>query len=100
MGKQFSVDSQGLNEVAAKLSDFSQRYAEISKQLMQRAETMGSAWESPDNLAYVAQIQGLTDDLQRMSEKLQVDSETLMKQSQLYTQRMEDNISQVKKLAN
>lgn len=100
MGKTFSVDPQGLNEAVKRLSDLSQRYAEISKQLMQRAETMGSAWDAPDNLAFVAQIQGLTDDLNMMAKKLQSDSEALAQQSQRYQQRMEENIAQVKKLSN
>lgn len=100
MGKIFTVDTQGINQAAATFADLSQRYAEIAKQLMQNAETMGAAWDAPDNLAFVAQIQGLTDDLQMMSKKLQTDSEALKKMSETYQKRMEENITQVKKLSN
>lgn len=100
MGKTFSVDPQVLDEAVVRLEEISRSYTDISKQLMEKAESMGAAWDAADNLAYVAQIQGLTDDLNNMAAKIQKVSEALGQQSANYKQHCEDNISQVKKLAN
>ena len=46
MGKTFTVDPQALSDAATKLSDISGNYTEISNQLMEKAQTMGTAWDA------------------------------------------------------
>ncbi|MBR4626797.1 MAG: WXG100 family type VII secretion target [Ruminococcus sp.] len=100
MGKTFTVDPQVLSDTSKKLADVSTNYRDISTQLMEKAQTMGSAWDAEDNLAFVNQITGFCDDLKNMAQKLQTASETLAMQSNNYKTHCDDNSSQVKKLAN
>lgn len=100
MGKSFSIDHEILSNASKTLEDISGNYDRISVELMTKAENMGSAWESSDNLAFVDQIKGFADDLKKMSDRLLDDSKLLEAQSSNYKAHCEDNISQVKRLAN
>ena len=100
MGKSFSVDPVELNASSAKLAEMSKNYTDISTQLMDKAQTMGAAWDAEDNLSFVSQITGFCDDMKNMAAKLQTVSETLKQMSDNYKTHMDDNISQVRKLAN
>ena len=75
-------------------------YTQFSTNLIQQAQTMGTAWESEDNLAFVNQISGLCDDLKSMSDKLLSASEVLKQMQINYENRLNDNTAQVKKLSN
>lgn len=100
MGKTFTVDDQALDTAATELDTISGNYTRISGQLMDKAQTMGAAWDSADNLAFVEQISGFCEDMQAMAAKLKNASQTLAQQSKNYQKHREDNIAQVKKLQN
>lgn len=100
MGKVLTTDTQAMKENASKLEEISAAYTEIYTQLMQKAETMGSAWDSEDNLAFVTQITGFSDDLKLMATKLQNAAEILRQQSTNYETLVNENVASVKKLAN
>lgn len=101
MGKTFSVSSfEEMSKASGNLKNLSTTYTEIYKKLMDKASTMGSAWEGADNQAFVTQIQGFTQELQAMAEKLLTASQALDKQRANYIARQDDNIAQVQKLIN
>ena len=101
MGKVISVASfEDMAKAAQKLQSLSDSYTEIYTKLMQDANTMGSAWEGADNLAFFEQINGFTDKLKAMAEKLSIASQSLDKQRANYIARQDSNITQVKKLVN
>ena len=101
MGKQISVASfDEMAKASQKLQALSETYTEIYTQLMQEANTMGSAWEGADNLAFVEQINGFTEELKAMATKLSIASQALDKQRANYVAIQESNITQVKKLIN
>lgn len=101
MGKTISVASfEDMAKAAQKLQEVSETYTEIYTQLMQEANTMGSAWEGADNLAFVEQINGFAEELELMAAKLSNASQALDKQRANYVARQDDNITQVKKLVN
>ena len=101
MGKTFSVASfDDMAKAAQKLQSLSESYTEIYTQLMQEANTMGVAWEGADNLAFVEQINGFTEELKAMAAKLSLASQSLDKQRANYVAQQENNITQVKKLVN
>ena len=101
MGKVISVASfEDMERSAQKLQELSVIYNDIAKQLLQEANTMGSAWEGADNLAFVEQINGFTEELKMMSEKLDTAGRALHQQKQNYVDRQDFNIQQVKKLIN
>ena len=101
MAHKISVSSfNEMAEAAKKLASFSDEYKSISEKLMREASTMGEAWQGADNAQFVEQIKGFSKELNDMSKKLKLSSETLNKQRQNYVDRQNDNISQVKKLKN
>lgn len=100
MGKKFTVTPEELESASKKLQQTSESYTEIYKQLLTNAETMGEAWQGEDNLKFVQQIKGLTDDLQNMATKLSDASQTLMKQKEAYVQQQQVNIAAINKLQN
>ena len=101
MGKTISVASvEDMAKAAQKLQSLSENYTDIYTQLMQEANTMGTAWEGADNLAFVDQINGFTEELKMMATKLSTASQALDKQRANYVARQENNITQVKKLVN
>ncbi len=101
MGKIISVASfEDMAQAAKKLQTLSDAYTEIYTQLLQEANTMGSAWEGADNLAFVERINGFTEELKAMAAKLSNASQALDKQRANYVARQDNNITQVKKLIN
>jgi len=101
MGKTISVSSfEEMAKASQKLQGLSETYTEIYTQLLQEANTMGSAWEGADNLAFVEQINGFTEELKTMAQKLSLASQALDKQRANYVAQQESNITQVKKLVN
>lgn len=101
MGKTISVASfDDMAKASQKLQALSESYTEIYTQLMQEANTMGTAWEGADNLAFVEQINGFTEELKQMAAKLSTASQALDQQRANYVARQESNITQVKKLMN
>jgi len=101
MGKSIRVASfEEMDKASKRLQALSESYTEIYTQLMQEANTMGSAWEAADNLAFVEQINGFTEDLKAMAAKLSLASQALEKQRANYVALQDHNITQVKKLAN
>jgi len=101
MGKTISVASfEDMAKASQKLQSISESYTEIYTHLMQEANTMGTAWEGADNLAFVDQINGFTEELKAMATKLSIASQALDKQRANYVARQDHNIAQVKKLVN
>jgi WXG100 family type VII secretion target len=100
MGKRIRVTPQDLEAASKRVLEISQSYREIYTQLLQTASTMGAAWEGEDNLAFVNQINGFTDKLKAMSDKLETASRALDQIKTNYVQRQEANIAQVSKLTN
>lgn len=100
MGKKIRVTPEEVEAASKKMAELSTTYTEIYTQLLQEAGTMGEAWESDDNLAFVDQINGFCDDLKRMADKLKVASDTLHQQKLKYEERRDNNIAQIKKLTN
>ena len=100
MGKQINVSSFDDMAVASKkLQEDSVNYMDIYKQLLNAAQTMGAAYEGADNLAFVEQITGFTDELKSMSDKLSQMSQIIDTQRANSVAR-QDTMTDVKKLQN
>lgn len=100
MGKVIRVTPEELAKASQTMQRISETYTEIYTQLLQEAGTMGTAWEGDDNLAFVEQINGFSEELKAMTDKLLTASQALEKQKTNYVNRQENNITQVKKLVN
>ena len=101
MGKVISVASfDEMAKASQKLQALSESYTQIYTQLLQEANTMGTAWEGADNLAFVEQINGFTEELKAMANELNLASRVIDRQKENYIARQDNNIAQVKKLTN
>jgi len=98
MADKIKVNPDELEEAAAFLRQSAEQYDSIAKKLMNAATTMGSAYDSDDNKAFVAQIEGCTDDLNRMVEKVRHQADVLHKQAEAYVDTTIANVAAVKNL--
>lgn len=94
------TDPEQIKSASMVLKTASEEYLSIAKNLMNAATTMGSAYDSDDNRAFVNQIQGCTEDLNKMAQKLAQQAEILAKQANMYIATTEANIQAVKTLQN
>ena len=83
--------SEDMRNKAVQLKELSQSYDTIRTQLKQTATSLGSAYQSQDNLVFVTRISHLCDDLQNMSDKLRTAASTLQAQAQEYDNREKTN---------
>ena len=93
-------DLEGTKKVVSQLQESSQNYTNMYQELLKIAGSMGSAYQSADNLAFVQQINGLSDDLRKMADKILEISQIIDKQVQNHETRVQENISNVTKLQN
>lgn len=100
MGKVIRVTPEVLKKTANDLKQLAETYQSIYKQLINQARTMGNAWQSPDNLAFVTQIEGFCEDLDKMKARLENASQTTMRQATNYSETIAHNIAQIKRLTN
>jgi len=94
------VDPPELHTASGAFNQLAEEYTVVYQSLLNTASTMGSAWQAADNLAYVDQINGFCDDLQRMVSHLQQASQALTKQAQNYEATRDNNITTVRTLVN
>ena len=97
---KLTSDPSQMHSKAQKLISLSGDYTAVYNRLLNVANTMGSAWKAADNLAFVAQINGLCDDLKNMATHLDNAGQALNRQAINYETTQEYNIAGVKKLAN
>ena len=94
------VDPPELHKASQKLTQLSEEYRTLYERLINAASTMGEAWKSEDNLAFVDQINGFCDDLNAMTEHIQQAAKALDQQATNYENTRDTNITSVKQLAN
>jgi uncharacterized protein YukE len=97
---QFTVTPEELEKASKTLDGLSSEYQQIQVKLIDRASTMGKAWEAADNLAFVDQIKGFCEELKAMTDKLKLAGESLAKQGLNYSAVHDSNLAEVRKLAN
>ena len=100
MAGKITVNPNELEEAAAFLRQSAEEYDSIAKKLMNAATTMGSAYESDDNKAFVTQIEGCADDLKKMVVKVRQQAEVLDKQAKAFEETTAANVTAVKNLVN
>ncbi|MCH4168330.1 MAG: WXG100 family type VII secretion target [Streptococcaceae bacterium] len=100
MGKIIRVTPEVLKKTSNELKSLADSYQNIYTQLMNQARTMGAAWQSQDNLAFVSQIEGFCEDLEKMKASLENVSQITMRQATNYSETIAHNIAQIKRLTN
>ncbi len=97
---KLSVDPAKLGMTAQELATLSEEYEDIYTQLLKEADSMGAAWDSADNAAYVQQINGCCQALKAMANRLEIAGEVIKKEKSNYEKIRDNNITQVTHLAN
>ena len=97
---KFYVDPPELHTAAGKLRQFSTDYTTVYNRLINAASTMGDAYKSSDNEAFVQQITGFCEELKAMADHLDLSAQALDKQAENYEMTRDNNIAVVKTLAN
>lgn len=101
MGKQIRMLSlDDMARAARKMKSFSESYTDISTKLLREAGSMGAAWDGEDNRAFVEQINGFSEDMQKMAGRLAATGQALERQRANYLARQEANMTAVRKLTN
>ena len=95
---KFTVDTDAVRSKAASVEGLSQDYSSLSKQLRNIATTMGAAYESVDNKAYITRVNECCDNLDRMATKLANTAQLLRSQSSDYDTTEQNNTQQASKL--
>lgn len=100
MGKRIRVTPEEMEKASNSLKTISETYTEIYKKLFQEVGTMGEAWEGEDNIAFVNQINGFSEELKQMADKIMLASTTLKQQKDNYVTTQQNLVTEIKKLAN
>jgi len=94
------VDPPELHAAASAFNQLSGEYQMVYQSLLNTASTMGAAWQSADNLAFVEQINGFCPDLLKMVQHLEQASQALTMQAKNYEAARDGNVASVRTLAN
>ncbi len=97
---KFTADPVEMKKASQKLGQIAKDYTDVHQRLVNTASTMGDAYKSSDNLAFVEQIQGFCKELQDMTARLNGVSTTLDLQAKNYEVTRDNNTVAVKKLKN
>ena len=96
----FTVDPPALHSAAQKFSQLSQEYTSVYHRLLNSAQTMGDAWNSADNQAFVDQINGFCEELKAMATHLEQAAQALNQQATNYETTRDNNVTAVRQLSH
>lgn len=100
MARSITVDPAKLDSASAKIDQQAGDYERVYKQLFNEVDGMAAAWQGADNLAYVNQVKGFMDDLQKMTELMRKYSEFLKMSATTYRNTQSEVINAAKRLSN
>lgn len=98
--RRIVVDPAKLEAAAQKMDAQAADYERQYNQLFSEVEGMGAAWQGADNMAFVNQIKGFTDDFQRMTGLMRQYSDFLKQSARVYRETQNETINMAKRLAN
>lgn len=99
MAKSIVVQPEKLRTAAKETRDHAATYQKLYKQLYSEVEAMGQAWQGKDNVAYVTQIKGFTDDFQRMEKLMTEYAQFLDNAANAYDAQQNDVVAKAKTLS-
>jgi WXG100 family type VII secretion target len=100
MARSITVDPAKLDAASNKIQQQAADYQRVYKQLFSEVDAMAAAWQGADHLAYVNQVKGFMDDLQKMTELMNQYSEFLKMSATTYRNTQNEVINQAKRLSN
>ncbi len=100
MAKVIRVEPSRLDAAANKIEGQAAEYRKLYEQLYSEVNSMSSAWQGADNLAYTSQIEGFRDDFTAMYTLMTQYAEFLKNAAATYRQTQNEIVAQAKKLVN
>jgi len=100
MARNITVDPTKLDAAATAIDGQSADYEKTYRQLFTEVDSMATAWQGADNLAFTNQIKGFQDDFQAMVALLKQYSEFLKMSAKTYRETQNEVVNQARKLTN
>ena len=100
MARTIIVDPARLETAAQQMDAQAADYEKLYNQLFSEVDGMAAAWQGADNMAFVNQIKGFTDDFQKMVSLMKQYSEFLKFSAKTYRDTQNEIINQAKRLTN
>ncbi len=100
MAKTILVTPEQLETAAGKIESMATDYKTQYNQLYSETNAMRSTWDGKDNVAFVDQIEGFKDDLEKMYNHMQEYVEFLRKSASAYRTTQDAVVAEARKLKN
>ena len=88
---KFQVELTALTGTAKTIEAQAREYQQLYTQLYQAVDSMNSAWQGKDNVAFTTQIKGFKDDFERMKQLLLDFAELIKFANTEYKQALSDS---------
>lgn len=100
MARSIIVEPQKLTTTATTINNQSSDYEKQYNLLFSNVDGLAAAWQGADNLAFVNQIKGFTDDFKQITALMRQYADFLNQSAKTYTNAQNDTISNAKRLTN
>lgn len=100
MARSIQVTPELLDSAAKKITDLAGQYKTLYDKLYSKTEAMSSSWQGKDNQAFISQINGFKDDLEKMKALMDEYATFLTKSAKAYRDSQDTISTEAKKLAN
>lgn len=100
MGRVIEVTPQELISAAQSIEGLAADYKTLYSQLYQKTDSMASSWQYKDNQAYINQINGFKDDLEKMKNLMDTYAQFLRKSADAYQKTQDEITNRAKQLKN
>ena len=100
MARNIMVTPEQLENTAGAIEDLAGEYQTQYKTIYNEADAMAASWTGEDNVAYINQIKGFQDDLQKMYNLMMSYADFLRKSAAAYRQTQDEITADAKRLVN
>jgi WXG100 family type VII secretion target len=100
MARNIQVTPEQLETTAGRIESMATEYKTQYQKLYSETDAMASTWSGKDNVAFVQQIAGFKDDLEKMFTLMNQYADFLRKSAKTYRETQEAVTSEARKLVN
>ncbi|MBQ7295941.1 MAG: WXG100 family type VII secretion target [Clostridia bacterium] len=93
MARKITVTPEFLTSASEKIETIAMDYQKVYMKLYTEIESMKSAWDGADNIAFTTQVQGFEDDFQLMYRLMLEYASFLRMSAKAYQQTQDDIVS-------
>ena len=100
MARNIQVTPEQLETTAGRIESMATEYKTQYQKLYSETDAMASTWSGKDNVAFVQQIAGFKDDLEKMHTLMNQYADFLRKSAKTYRDTQDAVTSEARKLVN